>query len=116
MAQDYLLVRRLADGLTTAFQPGWLLRQGYLRFDHNGVEFVRTNSRDEKKELCQDISIWALIDDYPIDEFWWCEVRDWICISSASPQEHSYSTWQKEARAEIHYLDPWTHQESTAAR
>lgn len=98
MAQDYLLVRRLADGLTTAFQPYWLFRGGYLRFDHNGVEFVRTNSMDEHKELCQDISIWALIDDYPIEEFGWCEARGWICIWSASPQKHSYSTWRKEVR------------------
>lgn len=52
MAQDYLLVRRLADGLTTAFQPYWLRRRGYLRFDRKGVEFVKTNSMDEEGGLC----------------------------------------------------------------
>ena len=67
MAQDYLLARRLADGPTTAFQPYWLGRKGYLRFDHKDVAFVKTNSY-EQKEL-HYMPIWALIDDYPIDGF-----------------------------------------------
>ena len=78
MAQYYLLVRRLADGLTTAFQPYWLRRRGYLRFDKKGVEFG------------------------------WCEDRDWLCIWFASPEKLSSSTWQKEVNAEVLYLDSWT--------
>ena len=116
MAQDYLLVRRLADGQTTAFQPYWLRRRGYLRFDKKGVKFVRTNSMDEERGLCQDPSVWALIDDDPIDEFGWCEDRDWLCIWSASPEKLSSSTWQKEVNAEVLYLDSWTLGELAAAR
>ena len=114
VAQDYLLARSLADGLTTAFQSHWLGRKGYLRFDYNGVTFVKTDSYGQHD--LHDLSIWALIDDDPIDEFWWHGVCKWVCIWSAPPQKHSYSKWQKEAEAEIRYLGPWTLKELVATR
>ena len=70
---------------------------------------------DDERILCQGSSAWALIDDDPIDEFGWCEDRDWLCIWSASPEKLSSSTWQKEVNAEVLYLDSWTLEEPAAA-
>jgi hypothetical protein len=116
VAQDYLLLRRLVDGNVTALQPYWLRRQGYLRLDSDGVAFIRTNSRDESKELCKDRSTWALIEDYPLDEFGWSRIRDWTFVWSASPEKHRASTWKKEMNAELLYMDTWSWEEVVAAR
>jgi hypothetical protein len=116
VGQDYFLLRRLADGLVTALQPYWLRRQGYLRFDSNGVTFVRANSMDETKAMCEDMSIWALIDDNPLDDFGSPPIRDWTYIWSASPEKYRSSTWGKEVNAEVLYMDAWNWEEIVAAR
>jgi len=66
-----------------------------------------------QRALCKDVSILALIDDHPLDDF---GVRDWTYIWLASPEKHRSSTWKKEMNAEVLYMDTWNWGEIVAPR
>ena len=107
---------RLAARKKTVMQPYWLKGQGYLRFDEEGVAFVPANSDNELEENCRNKTIWALLDDYPLAEFGDPRVYDWLFLWTASPRKHKSSTWQKEAKAELQYMDTWKWSEICATK
>jgi hypothetical protein len=58
---------------------------------------------DETEAMCEDMSVWVLIDD----DFGSPPIRDWTYIWSASPKKYRSSTWGKGMNAEVLYMDAW---------
>jgi hypothetical protein len=104
---DFVLVKRLARRLPTAIQPWWCKGRGYFRFDNVGVHFFHTGFLYEEEPFWKDRSVWALVDDNPILEFCHQAYRDWLFLWTASPGKTSSSTWVKEVKADILYMDTW---------
>jgi hypothetical protein len=43
--------------------------KAYVIFEHDDVQVVRTCSADERMDICNNVSMWDLIEDYPLIEF-----------------------------------------------